>query len=95
MVLSFDSVDDGNWFYPKNSSWLIPLKPDLVLRASFQSLVKGKMSIKFLNVVNKFKISVAIRDATAILLKRILILYNYQIEAITQVLYISFIIKLR
>lgn len=47
MVLSFDSVDDGNWFYPKNSSWLIPLKPDLVLRASSQSLVKGKMSIKF------------------------------------------------
>lgn len=82
-------------FTPKNSSWLIPLKPDLVLRASFQSLVKGKMSIKFLNVVNKFKISVAFRDATAILLKRILILYNYQIEAITQVLYISFIIKLR
>lgn len=56
---------------------------------------KGQNVHKVLNVVNKFKISVAICDATAILLKRILILYNYQIEAITQVLYISFIIELR
>ena len=56
---------------------------------------KGQNVYKVLNVVNKFKISVASRDATAILLKRILMLYNYQIEAITQVLYISFIIKLR